>query len=561
MKEIIFNKTSDPIQSAGLAVLFQKIHNISDDDIEVKIIGNQVIVYGNELEEKFLELYNKIAKKHWDISNQKQIEKNEGFYYDENKDKFVRFPKVKQTGYSVLIHDAQPLTLEKSNYPQLKVIQKERPELYEKIIEYANKEKLKLGKKVLLNERNTAIPKIENLDFSPGGKKCFICGESYKKTEAIQSFSAFIGGSGSFTNYSSGGGKTEKVCYKCRLLQVLSTDFAFWNNDFQHKMVYVFFFQHTDLHKQIQLLEKTKSLLLPLESMRLNSYKSNYEIENKVKGYYPGLVYEYMLGLLYTLFKKYDIIQDNQTMDMETLEIIPSEFLEAELYYFSAKKFASTYRPTRSEKLNNLYYLFDFFKKLKDEIKRDFFNILGSFCLPYREKRENNKYANKVAENIIRVRSIINEAETVAATKFSEDNNYNFGVILKMVKFYESYINYGGNSNMEDALRDRAVKLGNMIGYRIFEKEKEKNKGKKPSGSAGKGEIVRLRKCRRLNLFLEQLIRLQSKYDIVISKEITDNIDEENFGYFRQFTIISAMNTFISQGWEKKDKSTGGNNE
>ncbi len=559
MDKLIFKKTSDPMQSAGIAVLYEKVKD--NDQLTVEINNNELILKGDDLEAKLLSIYNEVARKHWDISNQKQIEKNEGFYYDESKNEFVRFPKVKPTGYAALIHDAQPLTFGKSNYPKLKIIQVERPELYKKITEYALKEKLKLGEKVLLNERNTAIPFIDKMDFSKGGKTCFICGEAYKKTEEIKSFSAFIGGSGSFTNYSSGGGKTESVCYKCRLLQILSTDFAFWNNDFKHEMAYVFFFQHADLQKQVQLLEKTKTLLLPIESMRTNSFRSNYEMENNVKGYYPGLVYEYMLGLLYTLFKKYDIIQDNQTIDMETLEIIPSEFLEAELFYFSAKEFASTYRPIRSEKLNNLFYLFDFFNKLKIEIKRDFFAILGSFCLPYKEKRENNKYANKVAENIIRVKSIIKEAEIVATIKFSGDNPYNFDIILNMIKFYESYINYGGNSNMEDALRDRAVKLGNLIGYRIYEKEKERNKGKKPSGSAGKGEIISLRKCRRLNLFLEQLIRLQSKYDIVISKDITDNIDEENFGYFRQFTIISAMNTFISQGWDKKDNSTGGNNE
>lgn len=552
------------MQSAGIAVLYEKVKD--NNQLTVEIHSNELMIKGEDLETLLLSIYNDVARKHWDISNQKQIERNEGFYYDESKDEFVRFAKVKPTGYPLLIHPAQPLTLKKDNYPKIKDIKVNRPELYAKICEFAQKEKLKIDKmkKVLLNERNTAIPIIKKMDFSPGKKICFICGEGYKKTEEIKSFSAFIGGSGSFTNYSSGGGKTESVCYKCRLLQILSTDFAFWNNDFKHEMVYVFFFQHTDFKKQIQLLEATKSLLLPLESMRINSYRSNYEIENNVKGYYPGLVYEYMLGLLYTLFKKYDIIQDNQTMDMETLEIIPSEFLEAELFYFSAKKFSkknNAYRPVRSEKLNNLYYLFDFFKKLKDEIKRDFFSILGSFCLPYKENRENNKYVNKIAENIIRVRSIINEAETVAAIKFSENNNYSFDVILNMIKFYESYIKYGGNGNMEDALRDRAVKLGNLIGYRIYEKEKERNKGKRPAGSAGKGEIISLRKCRRLNLFLEQLIRLQSKYDIFISKDITDNIDEENFGYFRQFTIISAMNTFISQGWEKKDNSTGGNNE
>ena len=552
------------MQSAGIVVLYQKVKD--NDQLTVEINSNELIITGDDLENKLLSIYNEVAKKHWDISNQNQIERNDGFYYDESKDEFVRFPKVEPTGYAALIHDAQRLALGKDNYPKIEDIKANRPELYAKICEYAQKEKIKIDKmkKVLLNERNTAIPIINKMDFSPGEKKCFICGEAYKNTEEIKSFSAFIGGSGSFTNYSSGGGKTERVCYKCRLLQVLSTDFAFWNNDFKHKMVYVFFFQHTDLYKQNQLLEATKSLLLPLESMRLNSYKSNYEMENNVKGYYPGLVYEYMLGLLYTLFKKYDIIQDNQTMYMETLEIIPSEFLEAELYYLSAKKFSkkkNVYRPTRSEKLNNLYYLFDFFKKLKDEIKRDFFAILGSFCLPYKENRENNKYVNKIAENIIRVRSIISEAETVAAIKFSEDNNYNFDVILNMIKFYESYINYGGNSNMEDALRDRAVNLGTQVGYRIYEKEKERNKGKKPSGSAGKGEIISMKKCRRLSQFLEQLIRLQSKYEFIISKDITDNINEENFGYFRQFTIISAMNTFISKVYEKSNINTGGNDE
>ena len=88
---------------------------------------------------------------------------------------------------------------------------------------------------------------------------------------------------------------------------------------------------------------------------------------------------------------------------------------------------------------------------------------------------------------------------------------------------------------MTDELRDLAIKFGRQIG---FAAKNDKNP------TAGKGRLITLRKTRTLKQFLDEVIRLQSRYDISVNSKILKSINEENFDYFRQFTIISALNSF-----------------
>jgi hypothetical protein len=62
-----------------------------------------------------------------------------------------------------------------------------------------------------------------------------------------------------------------------------------------------------------------------------------------------------------------------------------------------------------------------------------------------------------------------------------------------------------------------------------------------------KGDLFALRKTRTVKDFLEQLNRLQFRYNIILSKEIASGIMEEadvDFEEFKAYCMISAMNVF-----------------
>jgi len=126
--------------------------------------------------------------------------------------------------------------------------------------------------------------------------------------------------------------------------------------------------------------------------------------------------------------------------------------------------------------------------------------------------------------------------------QFSKD----FSQILKWVSFYEKIINYGGNKNMNDETRELAIKLGSQLGYVA----KNDNNPK-----AGKGKLIMMRKARKITQFLDQIISFQVRYGVLINKEILQKVNEKNFEYFRQFTIISALNSFNFKQKENKNES------
>lgn len=568
-QRIVFIKTSDPLISAGIIGLYKYCvkRKRGGNDIEFEINeSNELKIQSKNLEQVLKEMYYEMGKDFYDTRTKKQIEKKEGFYYDEKKDEFVRFPKVKTKGMANLIHDAQPTPLGKTEnlYDKKnkkgditqKGLESNNPKLYQKIIKFSKENKITLGKKIWINDRNTTTPSLEKMNINSGTNICAICADSFKKTYESKSFSPFIGGSSAPRNFVSMTKGTERICWKCFYLQRFSPVCAFYYNDYKNGNLNIFLFNSNSLSGMKKInLNLLKDIFYTKEQLVENNYSNNlniYNFEQTDKKIYFNLFSELFLLLLYTIYKKVRRLMQEETDLDDLFKIELEDIYNTEVFFFQTKKFASTMRPVKADKFTEIYYIFYLFELIDKNNKISFLHLLQELLLAKDEKNQKLDRAllrNKWAEKVLKRKSTIKIIEKLTCNNFAKkDFRNNFHNTIEWLKMYESLINYGGIKMMNDEMRDVAINLGKQIVIGMEDKARKSGKDLKQE----RGKLISLRKTRTLNKFLEQIISLQIRYDLTIKKEIMNKIDEKIFDYFRQFTIISALNSFNSKISMKK---------
>ena len=96
----------------------------------------------------------------------------------------------------------------------------------------------------------------------------------------------------------------------------------------------------------------------------------------------------------------------------------------------------------------------------------------------------------------------------------------------------------------KDAL-EAAVTLGKRVGSAVA-----RDRGKK-------GSLFTLRKCRTLPDFLNQLNRLQFRFEIAVPPATYQgHLNQENFEEFRGFCMLAALNAF-NAGTSQREKAGG----
>jgi len=88
---------------------------------------------------------------------------------------------------------------------------------------------------------------------------------------------------------------------------------------------------------------------------------------------------------------------------------------------------------------------------------------------------------------------------------------------------------------MKQELIDTAVSLGKTIGMKLG-----------AEGKKGKGDLFRLRKARRPGDFLNEVNRIQMKYDAAVTADLylKGEAFEQYFTEFKHFCMIAALNTY-----------------
>ena len=268
--------------------------------------------------------------------------------------------------------------------------------------------------------------------------------------------------------------------------------------------------------------------------------------------------------LVYTFFKKkFQINIDSQETkaEIDPFEDSLFEKVPISLVTFKADAFASTMRPNFYEEYNNIKFIIRLLHKMEsNENKRipvrEFWQGLRIQIPKYSSKQgfsKSKEYAEgkirqSVISKIFNGKSVLEDFEQLFSKSYLILTNgkqcgyRRYDLLTEFLKIYEPAINFGG-IKMDKSLQQKAINLGKSIGYAIVNYENPKNdKEKKANAKNGRKYLIGLHKARTIDQFRDAIIRIQNRFTLLVSNEILENMDEQNFKAIKQYAQISALN-------------------
>jgi hypothetical protein len=582
MNKVEFKKTSNIFINTGIVALYRYLkkfkrksdhkfsYNLSDDSLEVESDG---------IFELLEEVYYLMGKEVYDTTSKKQLDKLENVYYNIEKDKFHRFPKMNSYGLAgLLTNNAQGTTKLKENSPKIKNLEKEQPIIANKIKAYFENNNLKLLSKVYLNEPYTKITTLE-LDekyWKKGSQNCPLTGEKFKALVNAVNISPFIKGLTTFNSFlnSSDGKLSQKALYLLRFSPSLSMfnyfngydSFiaTFFNSDSLSKINNLYdeeFFYENEVMQTWKMPYKRNIKLHNFTYEKKDSEK--YSINSGEDSYSPQ---EITFLILLTFYKKKfadEISLENQEsmIDSDILSLLELDKTPLSLVTFKADKFASTLRPNFYEEYTNAKYIIQLIHLLEtNKDKRVPVSELWRSLILKTSKTESiNDYNKKkrlerkvrieVISNILKGKSNLNVLENLFHKSYLILSNnekpgfIRFDVLLEFLNIYERTINFK-TIDMNESLQQRSISLGKSIGYAILNYNNPKSENeKKANAKNGRKYLISLHKARTIDQFRETIIRIQRKYMVSISNEILENLNENNYVAVKQYAQIGALNS------------------
>lgn len=540
-----FSKKGHYWLDAGLLGLIMILDQLELKNVDMSIENNKLTLAGDPDDVEYIlqTAYDKLVDEFYNVSTKKQIEEKQkyNFYYDEKEDKFVAFPKKKSMGIAELIYN-------KAAGPSAEIVKWEGKEkgvlpdkfkhIQQRMDEFIDTNGLVITTSgLLLNGPNEVRPK---LNIAVQGKKklgvCYLCGEESTMLEnANQTIYPLITGGSGVLSFNSEGGKPEKICWKCSLLGKFVPVSGFYLYQ-GAKDLYIFIPYSLSLQKMKYLYRELQSLKHGADSNLFSNFKPDL-------GNYIQHPYEVTFAFLYCIYSNLlchkEADEDEGVFDIEamwdfTLNKAPIEFL-----IVHSRKEGNTFSGKLFQPFKDSVYVFRLFDNLRKSINTPFKNVL-SYLIDYSQSKNEAKTfdRNKILERMLKKLSILDLVEQFV---YKADSKY-FRPLFDLLLVYEILLKEGDDVHKEE--QEAAVKLGRCIGMAV---------GNSQNGK--KGDLFALRKSRKKADFLEQINRLQFKLgnELIVPNELYEGkLTDDNFIEFKQFCMISALNSYNYAAKRKK---------
>jgi len=583
MNKIEFNKTSNIFINSGIVALYRYLGQYerknTNEKFNFRLLDDKLIVESENLLSLLEDVYYFMGKDIYDTSSKKQLDKLENVYYDVKKDQFHRFPKIYTYGLAELLtNNAQGTTKIKENSPKIKNLEREQPDVANKIKDYFDKNNLKLLSKVYLNEPYTKITTIDLQDkyWIDGKEYCYLTGEHFKSLVNAINISPFIKGLTTFNSFlnSSDGKVSQKGLYLLRFSPALAMYSYYKGYD---SFISSFFNSNSlieinDLYKSEFFYENEimQSWKMPFKrNIKLHNFsfarkgKEDYSLDSAEDSFSPQ---EITFLILLTFYKKkfadeLAIQNINETETTDILSLLKIDKSPISLITFKADKFASTLRPNFYEEYTNVKFVIQLIHKLEtNKDKRVPISEIWRGLIFKNSKTESIKDYNKrlnlerqvrikVIGYLLKGKSILPILESLFHKSYlllanGDNSGYRrYDLILEFLIIYEQAINFKLNE-MNESLQQKSIGLGKSIGYAIINYGEPKNDTeKKANAKNGRKYLISLHKARNIDQFRETLIRIQRKYLVSISNEILENLNEKNYVAVKQYAQIGALNS------------------
>lgn len=556
----------------GLAIMIKEINC----DIGKRINDDGLTLTGAEkdIQDVLEKAYDLLIKRYYDTSTKKQIDdpSSYNFYYDSKKDKFISFPKKKSVGIAELVYNKAPR-------PTGKLIRWKRKEKREIVVngktvkrtqgilpsshaylqkrmdEFLNK----LGLDVttvglLVDGPNMIQPKVSIPKRFPSKTigQCFLCGEdSFSLDEIKQTIFPFITGSSGLLNFNTLCGKPEKVCSKCAFIGKFVPVNGFYIS--QGDSLFAFFPYSISFEKMLDvymLLQDAK-----YEDPNLfKNFQHPLGFEKYPDGYFQK-PFEITFAFLYTLYRKI-LLQQKATgetgvLNWEKMCNLTVSKSPLEFIVLHAESKGQTSMGKMVWSFRDSVYFF----RLMEALEKSKINIkeVMRLLIDFTQKNQQNKtiIRNNFCERLLKKKTVLDIVELRAwDLVFPKDEKKTKpSNPTPLVDFLFKYLTIVQEGNMTDEERSVAVSLGKSIGLCVSKKENDSRSRNEIERDIKrlKGDLIKLRKVRKITDFLSEIERLQVKYDF--SLRIPDGffegkLREDNFKEFKGFCSIAAMQSY-----------------
>lgn len=600
MQKITFTQTHNVFLDNGTVALYRYLEKAEQPDLlspELKALKayplkkgthfalepNQLWIHHHDLFGLLEAVYYGMGREVYDTYTDKQELEAGNLFFKVEKDGTLiakPFPKMNTYGLTALLtNNAQGTTPKEEDTTKIEAIRKANPTLATQIEGEFDNRNLKLLSKVYFNEPYTKLTRLEtpqNAYFELGPNVCYLTGESVKKLVDAQNISPFISGIGAFSSHRNSNDK--KVSWKAMYLSRFAAATCFYQ--YPSKLrdalnVYLIYSDNlTNLHDILHT--KFGPLTRPADVLRQQEYVANFpqSDENNPLGRSGDFIGRNE-NLFYLLFTLYNSVMDTrQSADhREMMQLLGIADRTLGIVSMRAESFAATMRPNQFENLHHVKFVFALIHRLGQQgvsipyVWQSLKIIKPSLQSNRDRYRMERQFREKFVGKVLNGQSILSDMESF----FNDCYGYLLDVLNEpgksigfkryndLIKFttqYELIVNQQVMQNEE--LQKTALGLGARIGQGILSYNQN---DRKTNARQGRKYIVALRKANQYVDFLEQISRLQSRFALGIDRDLLENINDENYGWIKQFVIISALNQINAELSPKSDKTKTNENQ
>lgn len=575
---------------------------ITPEGVQFELFADRLSVTGpGPLVQSFLEhAYDRLVSTYFNVSSKKQKEDETSwnFYLDTSKGEsggeFVKFPKKKAAGAASLLFDkaARPSGTQEAwaNGPDGKKEPGRLPPSHAqhqvKLDEFLAAQSLKPGPPagLLIDGPNQVRPKVEiRVGAADAKAACFLVGDAAAAgVEAKETAFPLLGGSRSFVN---GASNWPRLSWKADFVGKFVPALAFFY--LQNDDLHLFFPQSNDLRRVNEMADS----LARMVDLEPNLFR-NFNFASKLGGYFSGRS-EVTLAFLHRVavelsnedrveqVRRHEAGARRDTAELitydETPDPEPETDPEPEPRISTEEVFDATQRGgpvafavVSATKKGNVWMARDFWTfgdvvyvaRLFDRMLRPVHLKSGKVrleCPPgaflrtlidfERKDESRTLIRDQVCEAVLRRQPVLQLLERHAFhVNPHSDPGKSRSVfpLLSFAKFYEVELRKG--TKMEEsypAMVETATRLGDTIGKAIAAKVNNKQDSE-PRGQA-RGALFRLRKTRSTSDFMNELARLQFRYDIDVPKDLSDAqvFNHDTFEEFRGFCVVAALSRYL----------------
>ncbi|MBC7571633.1 MAG: hypothetical protein H7319_18180, partial [Spirosoma sp.] len=324
----------------------------------------------------------------------------------------------------------------------------------------------------------------------------------------------------------------------------------------------------TNLHDILRT--KFGPLTRPADVLRQQEYVANFpqSDENNPLGRSGDFIGRNE-NLFYLLFTLYNSVMDKRPLadNRELMQLLGIADRTLGIVSMRAESFAATMRPNQFENLHHVKFVFALIHKLGQRgvsipyVWQSLKIIKPSLQSNRDRYRMERQFREKFVGKVLNGQSILTDMESF----FNDCYGYLLDVLNepgKSIGFkrYNDLINFttqyelivNQNIMQNEELQKIALGLGARIGQGILSYNQN---DRKTNARQGRKYIVALRKANQYVDFLEQISRLQSRFSLGIDRDLLENVNDENYGWIKQFVIISALNQINAELSPKSDKT------